>query len=52
MAAQECRHVEVVRRNLAGDFADIFLNLVHNVDLLRRLNDMASGGIRPACNER
>ena len=35
VAAQEGRHVEVVRRDLARDLADIFLDLVNDVRLAR-----------------
>ena len=35
VAAEECRYIEIVRGNFAGDFANIFLYLMDDVDLLR-----------------
>ena len=47
VAAQECGNVEVVRGNFASDFADIFLDLMHNVCRLmvrlRRFGNFAAG---------
>jgi hypothetical protein len=46
VAAQECRHVEVVPGNFAADFADILLDLVDDVCWLmlrRRFGNLAAG---------
>ena len=35
VTAKECRDIEVVRGNFAGDFANIFLDLMDDVNLVR-----------------
>src|SRR6266568_859546 len=46
LAAKECRHVQIVRRNFLADFADILLDLVDHIRRLlrhRRLGDFPPG---------
>ena len=35
VTAEECRHIEIVHGDFACDFANIFLYLMDDVDLLR-----------------
>lgn len=37
VTAEKCRHVQVIRRNFAGDLANVFLDLMDNVYVLRLL---------------
>ena len=47
-ATQKCRHIEVVHRGFAADFAYIFLNLMHDVGRLlwRRRRRLGLGNFR------
>jgi len=49
VTAKECRNIQVVRGNFACDFANIFLDLVNDVNLVRlrlgfrRLGEFSAG---------